>query len=69
MRFPKIQEFSRQKLNGAEYRNFFERFLSLTKRTVSDESDPPIEPESPGVVSADVGCPLGIPGVFCGVAY
>ena len=45
MRFPKIQEFSRQKLNGAEYRNFFERFLSLTKRTVSDESDPPIEPE------------------------
>ena len=50
MRFPKIQEFSRQKLNGAEYRNFFERFLSLTKRTVSDESDPPIEPENPDVV-------------------
>ena len=71
MRFPKIQEFSRQKLNGAEYRNFFERFLSLTKRTVSDESDPPIEPEpeNPDVVSADVEDPLGIPTELRTAAY
>lgn len=71
MRFPKIQEFSRQKLNGAEYRNFFDRFLSLTKRTVSDESDPPIEPEpeNPDVVSADVEDPLGIPAELRTAAY
>ena len=71
MRFPKIQEFSRQKLNGAEYRNFFDRFLSLTKRTVSDESDPPIEPEpeNPDVVSADIEDPLGIPAELRTAAY
>lgn len=72
MRFVKIQDFSRQKLNGAEYRNFFDRFLTLTKRTVGEGSEgTPSEPEPdiPEIVSVDGEDPLGIPAELRTKAY